>query len=188
MAYNSLIPQPNDLLSQSQSEIQQNFAEIQTLIGVNHVNFGAAGAGKHNFVTMPEQGVIPTTGSNEGVLYTAQVAGQTELFFRKSNNAAPVSLTSSSEAGSGWTSLPSGVIIQWGSAVMNGGVSSLVVNLPIAFPNAIFVALATPNNVPSGNYTDNILAIQATSTTQVTALRKTNFGTACSFNFMAIGN
>ena len=48
-------------------------------------------------------------------------------------------------AGSGWQRLASGLIIQWGSGAYNGdtGATGTVINLPIAFPNAFFQAVAS---------------------------------------------
>jgi len=188
MAYNNAIPAANDLLSQSQQDIQQNFAAIQTLVGVNHINFGAVGEGKHLYLQLPEH-AAPVTAVNEAGFYAnvGATSTVTELFFRRENNGASIPMTECLAAAAGWTFLPSGIMLQWGSATMNGGVSNLVVNLPRTFPTAIYSVTATPNDTPTGNHTDIIMAIQATSTTQITAKRKTNFGTACSFNFLAIG-
>lgn len=190
MAYNQNIPQPTDKLSQSQSDILNNFQAINTLITVNHATFGTANAGKHNFVSLPQQGGNPGTAAAEIALYSkadATSTGGVGLYLQRPSNGAAVSLTSANAVVNGWSMLPSGIIIQWGSSVMNGGVSQLDVNLPITFPTAILSVTATPNNTPSGNYTDIILAIQALSTTQIRAKRKTNFGTSCPFNFLAIG-
>lgn len=190
MAYNSAKPAANDLLSQSQSDIQQNFLEIQTLIDINHITFGSANQGKHLYLQLPEH-AAPATAVNEAGFYANVGATSTisELFFRRENNGASIPMTErvSASATNGWTYLPSGIILQWGTATMNGGVSNLVVNLPRAFPTSIYSVTATPNNTPGGSFTDIIMAIQATSTTQITAKRKTNFGSACSFNFLAIG-
>ncbi len=48
MSYQNNIPQPTDALSQSQSDILNNFAAIQTLIDVDHVDFANINQGKHN--------------------------------------------------------------------------------------------------------------------------------------------
>jgi len=49
--YDNNIVNPDDLLSDSQSEIQQNFQAILDLISVNHYPFGDPNAGKHQFMT-----------------------------------------------------------------------------------------------------------------------------------------
>jgi hypothetical protein len=63
MAYQANIPQPGDLLSQSQSDLLNNFMALQTLIDINHVDFASGDQGKHKWVTFPVQGAIPPAGS-----------------------------------------------------------------------------------------------------------------------------
>lgn len=189
MPYNINIPQPTDKLSQSQADILSNFQAINTLVSVNHGTFGAADEGKHKFVQLPQQGSDTTTAAAEVALYAKNDTdtGNTELFFRRPSNGAVISTTAASFTANGWTMLPSGIMLQWGSATMGGGSSQQDFALPRAFPTAILSVTATPNDTPSGNFTDIIMAIQALSTTQIRAKRKTNFGTPCSFNYLAIG-
>lgn len=133
MAYNQNIPQPNDLLSQSQGEIQQNFSEIQTLVGINHINFGAAGAGKHLYLQLPEH-AAPTTAVNEAGFYAnvGATSAVTELFFRRENNGDEIPMTEHLAVATGWSYLPSGIILQWGQ----GGSGAFV--FPKVFPNNCF--------------------------------------------------
>lgn len=186
------VPQANQTLAQTQNPILQNFATIDAGFSVNHVELGTAGAGKHKFLQLPEQIAAPITAANEAAFYSAQGAtsGVTELIFKRESNPGtviPMTEFIALSATNGWTYLPSGIILQWGTATMNGGVSQLDFNLPRAFPTAFYSITATPNNTPTGNYTDIIMAVQVLSLTQARAKRKSNFGTACSFNFFAIG-
>lgn len=50
-------------------------------------------------------------------------------------------------AGPGWQRLPSGLIMQWGSAV-TGGAGSVAVTFPIAFPAAVFSVVLGSNVYP----------------------------------------
>lgn len=115
MAYNNAIPGANDLLSQSQSDIQTNFAEIQTLVGINHINFGAANQGKHLYLQLPEH-AAPATAIDEAGLYAnvGTTSTVTELFFRRENNGATIAFTEATLATTGWTRLPSGLLMKWG--------------------------------------------------------------------------
>ncbi|MBP9741890.1 MAG: hypothetical protein KBD37_00865 [Burkholderiales bacterium] len=45
----------------------------------------------------------------------------------------------------GWQKLPSGLIIQWGRAVIEGYRYNIIANFPIPFPTACFGAIATNN-------------------------------------------
>ena len=83
MAYNSDIPQSTDDPSQSQGQILANFQELNTFTAVNHVALNDGDQGKHKFLQMPEQASAPSTGANEGGLYTKEVSGTTQLFFRE---------------------------------------------------------------------------------------------------------
>jgi hypothetical protein len=89
MAFNPAIPAANDQLSQSQTDIQGNFAAINTLVGINHIDFGATGAGKHLYLQMPEH-AAPATAIDEAGLYAnvGVTSAVTELFFRRENNGA----------------------------------------------------------------------------------------------------
>jgi hypothetical protein len=130
MAYNNNIPQPNDDLSVSQPQILANYAAIAIGFNLNHVNFNAAGEGKHAFVEMPNQGSAPFTPpvtiANEVGLYcnSSTLTNQPELFFiKQAGTTAPPPLngvngyeiTSSNYAPAGWTRLPSGILLKWGT-------------------------------------------------------------------------
>jgi len=117
MAYNSDIPQATDDPSQSQGQILANFQELNTFTAVNHVALNDGDQGKHKFLQMPEQGSAPTTGANEGGLYTKEVSGATQLFFREEANGSERQLTSAfSAATNGTLTIPGGLLIQWGLA------------------------------------------------------------------------
>lgn len=184
------VPQANQTLAQTQNPILQNFATINAGFLVNHIELGTAGAGKHKFLQLPEI-AAPATALDEAGFYAnvGATSAVTELYFRRENNGASIPMTEmrALSATDGWTYLPSGIILQWGTATMNGGVSQLDFNLPRAFPTTFYSITATPNNTPGGSHTDIIMAVQVLSLTQGRAKRKTNFGTVCSFNYFAIG-
>lgn len=140
MAYNNNIPQATDLISVSQAQLLNNFAAIQNLISVNHVNFNTTDQGKHMWVTMPNQTASPPTGSGflagEIGLYNFinATTAKNELYVNKTNQATVVQvpITASilsinsaptftpSFGSSGWTYLPSGIILKWGFTTGNG--------------------------------------------------------------------
>lgn len=129
--YNENIPQATDQISQSQDQILQNFQALKVLIDINHVDFASADQGKHKWITMPSQGAIPPAGSGfaagELGLYNAinSLTTKNELYINKTNQAtvvqvpATASILSSNSApasgAAGWTQLPSGIILRWGS-------------------------------------------------------------------------
>lgn len=121
--YNPDIPQPGDNPSQSQDLILQNFQVINTAFNLNHGHLDDAPLqGKHLFMQMPAQTVAPTTLANEGALYTrtSTLSGLIELVYERQSNGATIEFTSSLQANNGWTRLPSGILLKWGSSTANG--------------------------------------------------------------------
>lgn len=117
MAYTENIPQSGDNPSDSQPLILANFEAISSLVEVNHVGFNTGDSGKHNFMQMPEQGSAPTTAANEGALYTKEVSGATELFFRRESDGSELQLTGAETSGAnGFFEFPGGIKLIWGTA------------------------------------------------------------------------
>lgn len=156
MAYQANIPLATDQLSQSQGDIQGNFQAIGTWVPVDHTDFNSAIPGQHNFVTFPVQIVDPAVPSVASTVrlynkaYDSGAGARSEVFLqRTTGNPIPVTaaLTNSSGLGAtGWTYLPSGVMIKWGAGTCAAGVA--VVNLNAVGPayNAIFNVQLTPRN------------------------------------------
>lgn len=121
MAYDNSIPKPTDRLKNSQNDLLNNFIAIKTLVDVNHVTFDATGQGKHKWVTLPEQLAAPANSADEGYLYTKQgpISAVTELFFER-ENGTEVGFTEHSAASVGWSYLPSGMLVKWGTGSGTG--------------------------------------------------------------------
>jgi len=101
MAYLNNIPQPTDILSNSQAQLLENFAQLESQFSIDHDSLLAAGAtGKHLKLTLPEQAVDPTTAVNEGAVYTKDSGTQTELYYREENNGDVIQLTSNGASNS----------------------------------------------------------------------------------------
>lgn len=95
MVFDPDIPQPRDNLSVSQADLLENFSELNTQFGVNHVPFNDPGAnkGKHNFVTLVEQSEDPESKSDEYLLYSKDDAGDCEIYARPEANGNPFQIT-----------------------------------------------------------------------------------------------
>lgn len=91
-------------------------------------------------------------------------------------------------AQNGWVKFPSGLIIQWGSTAVTTSAATLaVIDLPIAFPNTCFVALAINGDWSVATARTSPWVAYAKSTTQITF--GTNVvSTAVRTNFIALGN
>lgn len=149
MPYNPNIPQAADLLSQSQGDILANFQALQTLIDVNHVDFASGDQGKHKWVSLPVQGASPVTAATEIALFSRTSALTTvpELCIRFAGNGTVIEATSTLLANNGWTYLPSGVLLKWGS-VAGAGPGAHTAAYPVAATipvfNQVFIVLLQP--------------------------------------------
>lgn len=133
MTYTNNIPQSTDSPSDSQPQILANFQSIATVVNKNHVDFNDGDEGKHKFLQMPEQSSAPTTGANEGGLYTKESNSITELFFRRESDGTEIQLTDGdpSTGTSGYTFLPGGLLLQWGTG--SGSTLGTTVNFTTSF-------------------------------------------------------
>jgi hypothetical protein len=154
MAYVPNIPQPNDLLSESQGDILDNFQSANTTYGINHYPFDNATVGqigKHKYVGMPVLGAAPATTSTEGALYFKTVGPGSALFMVRDNNAGTeVQLTTASvgnvsSATNGYCWLPGGLFLQWGTTTpaSNSTIQSVSFNVPFS---------STPYNIQVTGY------------------------------------
>jgi len=90
-----------------------------------------------------------------------------------------LSLGASSAAANGYTYLPNGLLLQWGTSTANSTVGSIT--FPIVFPTNCFSLTLTPNG--------QILVLSAVpTTTGCSAVRNINSATTQQFFWMAIGN
>lgn len=148
MAYQNNIPQPNDRLKNSQDDILQNFIEIQNLIDVNHFPFGDVNEGKHRFISLPQSAADPATAVSEFAFFSklSALTGQTELFSRRPTNGNVNSITERLDGTSGWTRLPSGILLKWSEFVIpaqGAGVfnNSEFVNWPVNANTPVFSSI-----------------------------------------------
>lgn len=122
MAYNPSIPQPTDIPAQSQPQLLANFQGIDTLINVNHVDFDLPDQGKHKWVSMPNQASDPATLATEVAIYGSTSSDTTdiELTFRRPTDGQVIYMTANSGTNNGWTMLPSGIMMKWGTTNATG--------------------------------------------------------------------
>lgn len=157
MSYFPAIPAATDDPSVSQSAIQTNFGTLNTAFALNHVALGSgASQGKHNFTEMPVQTLNPETISGEGTLFTKTVSDHSvngsQLFYMPDANSTMTPgdvyqmtrtihanySTFANQTGSnfsGWTFLPGGLLMQWGTFT---GASGSSVSFPVTFSSAVF--------------------------------------------------
>lgn len=105
MAYNAQIPQATDQISVSQGQILANFQFLNTI---------ATG-----IFDAPVQLIAPVIPAGSNALYTlvpivAPLTGKNELFLRNDGIAKNIPITASLQGNTGYSYLPSGILIKWG--------------------------------------------------------------------------
>jgi hypothetical protein len=157
------IPAANDRPSQSQSQIQGNFQQIDTGFARNHIaltNGNAADRGKHTFVTLTRQAGNGTTGATEGSLFTKVAAATTQLFWRYQNNGPVIQISNSVVPAAVppryTTWLPGGMLIQTGRTFVPASAGSTIINFPIAFDSANVLVLVCYFRATNSNNTVSV--------------------------------
>ncbi len=164
MAYTANTPNANDRINVTQQPIKDNFGGIETAFEENHGDFDGPDEGKHIKVVMPEQTILPTTGVNEGALYTKvsalNVIPKTELYFRRESDGDELNITGGlGDVNDGWYFLPSGLLVKYGkrSGLQGPALVSFAVSATIPVFATIFVVLVTtsytdPTDIDFGRF------------------------------------
>lgn len=156
------VPLATQTLAVSQNPIRQNFLDINNQFAIDHVAFNTVGNGWHNQVTLPRQAGDSATAGNNVALYAKLNAAATEtaLFFRKQTNGAIYDFTSSTQAATGYTRLPSGILIVWSTVASNAPFTNglRTYNFP-ALPVPQFTAVYSMQITPTSSAVDAFSAI-----------------------------
>lgn len=122
MAYSPNVPQASQIPAATQPAILANFQGINTLVNVNHVAFDLPDQGKHKWVSYPVQGSAVSTLGTEVATYAFVDPDTTvaELTFRRPTNGDIIPMTARAGTTSGWTMLPSGIMMKWSTSSFTG--------------------------------------------------------------------
>jgi len=138
MPYNPNIPMPSNKLRVSQNDILLNFQSIGTGFALNHVDLSLSGAGKHKLLTMPRQTFPQVVAGTDLLMYTGLNADTTlsEIYVKRSTdagNGVAITAGATDNATFGWSTLPSGAKLKWGTFSFTGAVLQTVVMSGPAF-------------------------------------------------------
>lgn len=191
MSYTINIPTVGQSLGNSRPQVLGNFNYINTTLKVNHL-FNEANAGKHYKVEMPRQSPSPTPAADEGLLFTKLSGGITRLVWKRDASATDIELTGIDPlaASSGYSTLPGGLIIQWGVTPGNV-VSGTNVNFPTTFPTTVYYINAIQVNAASAAAQRCVSVIPNgldKFVTRITTLGSSPVDSSCQIYFLAIGN
>jgi hypothetical protein len=182
----TLFPVAGQSLVTTRDPIRNNFSVINTAFSVDHVeyNAGSGNQGMHAKITFPVQSAAPVyAATNNGFFSLVPVAGalttKQEVYIHKQNAiaAADIPMTASvlsttaapTTASTGWSYLPSGMIMKWGTKNMSlSGAETL------AFP--------TGSDIPVFTECVNVIAVPFDTTAgdinfavRVTGMSNTGF-------------
>jgi hypothetical protein len=164
MVYQYNIPASTDQLSVSQGDIQGNFNALGAIAGNTQPASASLNATSgFKWINLPNNGAIPPAGSafpaTNVALYSATDATSTqnELYINKTNNAGVVQIAATESIlgssnpvpgvfgnATGYTMLPSGIKLVWGTAVGSGvGAQTITLAGAQAFANTILTAQCT---------------------------------------------
>lgn len=180
----SNIPQPSDNPSISQGQLLQNFTSIGDATGSwttqDHYGFGTGTDGQHKQVTLPDpRAVDPTPAALESMVYSKDVSGVAELFFKNSAKLDQLTglplVTSGTNYG---VVTPWGLIINFGRSSANTGTTLVTFAVPM-----VANALAITTGQTQFNGALKVITFTLTNAT----FSYSNAG-GTDFWYMAIGN
>lgn len=196
MAYSDL-PIATDHINISQAGIRENFSQISSLIAKDHITFAGvpASVGKHNKTTLIEQAVAPVTAGNEMALYTKEIGLVSALFLRNENAGAEVDLTTAQKGSSGACTLPSGILMKWGTgSIADGSYSSGNITFSAAFagaadfPTAAFFCQITSKEGIIGDFGRYVFSVENLNRVNFSVQRNTHqTGHVAPFYYFAMG-
>ena len=89
MSYDADIPQPEDIINQSVTQINTNFNQANVAFTINHYAFDDTGPnkGKHKFASFPSvNGTVTQTDENEMNIFSNGLGALTNLFYLEQNS------------------------------------------------------------------------------------------------------
>lgn len=197
MTFNAAIPGPNDIISQSQAQVQTNFSQIDTVFDINHVTFdnaSVADRGKHRRVNFIRVGA-PGSSANEAVIYQKLAGGSSNLFMQRDGIATEIQLTGPTPSAglAGQSTLPGGIILKWGRRLNVASGTVTFATDTSAFPTACFNVWVSLYDGAADNISNSFVYVDPF------AINAAGFGFHCvrrislqsqnsSFTYLAIGN
>ena len=176
--------------------MQVNTNSINSLIGVDHVNFNTLGSGIHQQVTFANSLAQPGIGDGIGVEFAqnfptpAGFGTQAWPVWKNNAGAGGVQMLGAYPVASatGLTSLPGGIILQWGTVTPVTQQTLTIVNFLTPFLNACFVVLVTAKKTLLPKDVQQIYVEAKTLSNFSYFATITGFTSFDSFDWIAIGN
>ena len=172
-AYQETKPLSTDKLSDSQADIANNFTAIKALVDVNHEDFnsGASPEGKHTKVDVTNSATHPAVAATDVLLYNYVNAMTTlqELYVKRTGALATAGIPFTAKGGttSGWTYLPSGLLLKWGTDTKSG-VATVTFPAGATIPAFTAIYAVLVNHINTNANPNSFVTLQAQTTTTFT--------------------
>lgn len=180
------IPAANNAPADDQPKIQNNFANINSYLQVDHTNPAAVNAGFHKQITFPANNVPLAFPVTPPILFTNNQDGAgnvlpgsvSELFFYSGIQANSKNQYVATANGS--TLVLGGIVLKWGA--INPANNGTTYNFPVAFPTNCFCVQVTIN------IASTVIPIGINGFTNTGFTFRSNVGTGVPILYFAIGN
>lgn len=148
--FNPNIPNANNAPKNDQPLMQQNNQTLNTALQIDHYFNNTGKDGTHKQITLTNEGA-PGLGTGNGVLFANLANGQSWPFWQNGAAGSPFQIFgASSTVANGYSTLPGGIIIQWGSITGAPIANNQAVGFPLTFPTAVFsITLGPASNSTS---------------------------------------
>jgi len=196
--YNLDTPLATNKPSVDQPKMKLNTNNIDNFLSVDHFGFNINNGGTHQQCQLFEvpggNGTIPSglQGLNFETLYSSLTSGVGDLWFVRGASGTGIRLTgpgTPSANFNGYTTLPGGILMQWGRSAGNSLSSTGLITFPTPFINNVFVICPTLISKSAGTSETNTVSYITGSQT-LTNWRWNYTGTTSyvGFYWVAIGN
>src|SRR5215216_5147198 len=137
MPYQAM-PNAGQNLGQTRDQIRNNVQALKDSLAVNHVDLDSSpDTGKHFYVQLTDAtSSIPATTSTELAIFNKQVGGTYRLYMRQISSGTQIQMSGIDpyiSAPNGYTFLPGGLILAFGSETLGAGSGAY----SVTFPNAL---------------------------------------------------
>lgn len=162
MSYDPNIPNASDFLADSQGQLKINFQQLDAGFAFDHYQFsdGTANRGKHKAVEMVDQ-ATPAGDAGQSNLWSNTDGTTSQLYYMNEASTNVYQLTKAIDASyanfgnavynsgntvnAGWTFLPGGLILQYGTTVNITNAGSTLITFPVTYASAPFSVVITMN-------------------------------------------
>ena len=203
MTYTTNIPVSGDTLGGTRDRIRTNFQEIANVMAENHVAFNDADEGKHKFLQMPVQAAAPATGASEAAFYVKDDGGGVAQFFVKGEQTGSeyqiTSIASGADAqiaefgtftnysgsfNGGWSFLPGGLLLQYGTVTTTGAITAVTFPKPFAAATTPYSIMLTASGTANN---DDVQTVNTGTPPTNTTFRINRTGSNRTLYWQAIG-